>query len=176
MDFDWKAVVRTVAPGIASVFGTPLAGMGVTAILNAIMPPDEKPPDDPEAFLSQQLSTANPEMLLKIKQAEHQFRLDMEKAGIDLERLHAADRDSARQREVMVRDSTPKILAYVLTAGYFTFIAAILFHPVPKESERVIDMMLGSLSTVWIGAMTYYHGSSAGSALKDIMNRFRSDK
>lgn len=173
MDFDWKALVRTVAPGIASVFGTPLAGMGVSALLNAILPPDSPQPENAEAFLATQLSLANPEMLLKLKQADHQFALDMERAGVDLRKLDVEDRNSARAREATVRDQTPKILAYMLTAGFFGIMAMLLVHPVPAESKEVLYIMIGSLGTAWIGSMTYYHGSSAGSAAKDLWARMK---
>jgi hypothetical protein len=86
MDFDWKALVRTVAPAIASVFGTPLAGMGVTAILNAVLPEGEAPPAKPEEYLAKVLANANPDIMLKLKTAEQQFTLDIKKLDIDLEK------------------------------------------------------------------------------------------
>ncbi len=52
MDFEWKTLVRTVAPGIASVFGTPLAGLGVSALLNVLLPEGAEKPANPDAFLA----------------------------------------------------------------------------------------------------------------------------
>jgi hypothetical protein len=86
MAFDWKALVKTVAPGIASVFGTPLAGIGVTARLNALLPEGETPPAQPEEYLAKVITSANPDVLLKIKAAEQQFMLDVKRLEIDLEK------------------------------------------------------------------------------------------
>lgn len=35
MSFDWKAVVGTVAPGLAGLLAGPLAGVGVKALCSA---------------------------------------------------------------------------------------------------------------------------------------------
>lgn len=63
-------------------------------------------------------------------------------------------------------DLAPILLAIVITAGYFAALGFVLTQPVPKESERVIDMMLGTLTTVWIMAVSYFFGTTAGSARK----------
>ncbi len=169
MDFDWKSLVRTVAPTIASAFGTPLAGMGVSAILNAILPPDATKPADPESYLSTALSMANPELMLKIKQAEQQFTLDMRNLDISLEKLNIDDRANARGREIAVHDNTTKILAYLLTTGFFGLLGLGIFHAVPEGSRDIVNIMIGSLGTAWIGAMAYYFGSSSGSAAKQAL-------
>lgn len=60
----------------------------------------------------------------------------------------------------------PMLLAVVITLGYFAALVFVLTQPVPKESERIIDMMLGTLTTVWIMAVSYFFGTTAGSAKK----------
>jgi hypothetical protein len=169
MTFDWKSVVRTVAPTIASAFGTPLAGLGVSAILNAILPPDAPKPADPEAYLATSLQAATPDMLLKIKQAEQQFILDMRSLDISEEKMGDEDRANARGREIAVHDNTPKILAYLLTVGFFSILALLIFHGVPESSRDIVNILIGSLGTAWIGFMVYYSGSSAGSAAKQAL-------
>lgn len=64
-------------------------------------------------------------------------------------------------------DLAPMLLAIVITAGYFAALVFVLTQPVPKESERIIDMMLGTLTTVWIMAVSYFFGTTAGSARKN---------
>ena len=63
-------------------------------------------------------------------------------------------------------DLAPMLLAVVITSGYFAALVFVLTQPVPKESERIIDMMLGTLTTVWIMAVSYFFGTTAGSAQK----------
>lgn len=60
----------------------------------------------------------------------------------------------------------PILLAGAITLGYFSALVFVLTHPVPKDSERIIDMMLGTLTTVWIMAVSYFFGTTAGSATK----------
>lgn len=85
---------------------------------------------------------------------------------IQMEQTAEKDRESARQREVTVKDKTPANLAYFLTCGFFGLLAFMVSYPLPTGSERVIDMMLGSLGTAWLAAIYYYYGTSAGSDKK----------
>lgn len=63
-------------------------------------------------------------------------------------------------------DLAPILLAIVITIGYFAALVFVLTQPVPKESERIIDMMLGTLTTVWIMAVSYFFGTTASSEKK----------
>jgi len=111
--------------------------------------------------------------LLALKKAEQEFAVKMRELDIDLERISNEDRDSARNREVSLRDWTPRILAGLVTAGYFGVLFYMLTHGLPAHggSEAML-VMLGTLGTAWGGIMAYYFGSSAGSKEKtEAMNR-----
>src|SRR5574337_305073 len=113
------------------------------------------------------------EALLKLQQAEQEFSATMARLGFEnaqhLEEIAAKDRDSARAREISVRDWTPKALAVAVTLGFFALLALLLFRSVPSQSQSLLNVMVGSLGTAWIGIVTYYFGSSAGSARKTEM-------
>ena len=157
-------LVRTVAPSIASAVGGPLAGMATKAISEALL----GKPDGTEAELLEAAERATPEQLLALKQAENAFAIQMRELDIDLERISAADRDSARTREVKTRDWTPKALAGLITVGYFGVLFYMLRNGLPQHggSEAML-VMLGTLGTAWGGVVAYYFGSSAGSKAKD---------
>lgn len=157
-------LVRTVAPGLATAIGGPLAGMATRAISEALL----GKPDGTEAELTEAAAKATPEQLLALKQAENEFVVKMRELDIDLERIANADRDSARKREVETKDWTPRVLAALVTGGYFGVLFYMLTQGLPTTggSEAML-VMLGTLGTAWGGIMAYYFGSSAGSKAKD---------
>src|SRR5579859_3539002 len=63
MSADWKSIVRTVAPQLASMFGTPLAGMAVSAIANVLLPGK---PNPTEADVAQAVMGLAPADLVKL--------------------------------------------------------------------------------------------------------------
>jgi len=157
-------LVRTVAPSLASAVGGPLAGMAVRTISEALL----GKPDGTEDELAQAAAKATPEQLLALKKAEQDFAVKMRELDIDLERIANEDRGSARDREVKTRDWTPRLLAGLITLGYFGALFYMLRNGLPQHggSEAML-VMLGTLGTAWGGVVAYYFGSSAGSKAKD---------
>ena len=162
-------LVRTVAPTIASAVGGPLAGMATRAISEALL----GKPDGSEQELAEAAAKATPEQLLALKQAENEFAVKMRELDIDLERIANEDRNSARHREIQTKDWTPRVLAGLITSGYFGALFYMLVNGLPQHggSEAML-VMLGTLGTAWGGIVAYYFGSSAGSKEKtEAMNR-----
>lgn len=157
-------LVRTVAPTIASAVGGPLAGMATRAISEALL----GKPDGSEQELADAAARATPEQLMALKNAENDFAVKMRELDIDLERIANQDRDSARNREVQTKDWTPRVLAGLITVGYFGALFYMLRNGLPQHggSEAML-VMLGTLGTAWGGVVAYYFGSSAGSKAKD---------
>lgn len=163
---DWKSIVGSVAPTIATALGGPFAGMAVSAISKAVLGKQ----DATEAEVGEALArSSDPEILLKLKTAEQEFAEKMKQLDIDLEKIAADDRASARQREAAVKDTTPRNLAYLYTGGYFVMMAALFKFGVPEDSRDLLNTLIGILSAAEVGIITYYFGSSAGSAKKSEM-------
>jgi hypothetical protein len=179
-DFDWKTLVKTVAPSIASVFGTPLAGMGVNALLNVLLPTDAPKPSDPEAFITQALSVANPDTLLKIKQAEEQFTLDLKKLNIDLDKFldEDATKDRASARDLKVQwmksdkwDYEPVLAALVCAAfGYaewWVFMYAQATHTMEPNQAILIGRVLGTVDAAFMILLNFRWGTSRSGEIKN---------
>jgi hypothetical protein len=130
-------------------------------------------PDGTEQELENAVASATPEQLLALKKAEQEFAVKMRELDIDLERISNEDRDSARNREVSLRDWTPRVLAGLITVGYFGVLFWMLRFGLPNTgSSEALLVMLGALGTAWGGVVAYYFGSSAGSKEKtEAMNR-----
>ena len=126
---------------------------------------------------------------LKLREAELQHeavlmenRYKEDLLGVELEKLAAEDRDSARKREADIATSaaapllnkvvTP-ILAFGVTGGFFIVFGYLIEaglggKEISQGLRDVLMTMLGSLGTVWIMVMTYYFGSSSSSAQKSL--------
>jgi hypothetical protein len=151
-----------IAPSIATALGGPLAGIAVKTLSNALLGHESGTEED----VANALQNASPEQLSVIKKIDADFKVRMKELDIDLERISAGDRDSARQMQRDTKDSTPKILAYFITFGFFGALVWILVFGLPQTGLEVILMMLGSLSSSWTGVVQFYYGSSAGSKAK----------
>jgi hypothetical protein len=169
MAFDWRALVKSIAPTIGTALGGPLGGVAGLALAKVLGVPDASAGDD--SALAAAVQGANPEQLLALKKADQDFALQMQKLGFEnlqaLEAIAAGDRASAREREIKTADWTPKVLGMAITLGFFGLLFWLMRHEVPAASKDILNVMLGSLGTAWISVVTYYFGSSAGSARKD---------
>lgn len=170
--FNWKSLVGTVAPTLATALGGPLAGMAVKTIATQVL----GKPDASEDEVADYLAAADPQTMLKLKEVDIEFKKAMMDAGIQLEKIAADDRNSARQREIAVRDRTPAQLAWMIIGGFLIVSAAELvslfawgeqIKHIPSEGWLLIGNVSGYLANEAKQAAAYYFGSSVGSKEKD---------
>lgn len=108
--------------------------------------------------------------------AEHKVRLmELAQSGelaeltamVDRLRVEAEDRASARQREIQTADTlTPRVLAGIMVAGFFLVLAWLLAYGMPAQGGEALLVLLGALSSGVAAVLSYYFGSSSGSAWK----------
>lgn len=160
---DISSILKTVAPGLATALLGPLGGMAVAAIGKAL--------DIPEATqekIQTALSGATPDDLLKLKQAEQQFQKEMKALDIDLERIAAGDRDSARKMATETKAYTPAILSWVIVAATLLLEGYVLLKGIPAGvSELVAGRILGTLDMAFATVLAFWLGTSASSRSKD---------
>ena len=58
------------------------------------------------------------------------------------------------------------ILAALIVSGFFGLIGILLFHAIPEGSADATFMLFGTLSTCFAAIVSYFFGSSKGSADK----------
>ncbi|MEL7030189.1 MAG: hypothetical protein AAGL49_13515, partial [Pseudomonadota bacterium] len=159
----WKRVVAAAAPQLAHALGGPLAGAAVRAIAEKVL----GDPEADETRLEQALAAPSPAQLAALRQAEAEFVRAMQELEIDLERIAAADRDSARRRQTEMKDWTPSVLGFAIIAGFFCVLVAMMGGAIPAGAETEFSILLGALATMTAAVVNYFFGSSAGSARKN---------
>lgn len=155
--------LKQVVPTIATALGGPLAGVAAGFIADKFGVSDKTIANVSDLVTS---ASQSPETLIKLKQIEADLKKYFAQLDIDVFALEVKDRDSARNREVQLRDNTPKILAYGITAGFFGAFGYLIRYGFPPGNEAIITYMLGSLGTGWTTIMAYYFGSTKGSSDK----------
>lgn len=171
---DWKAAVGKIAPvlGMALTGNIPGAAAAAVGTIAEALGLDTKTPE----AVAIAMKGMTPEQALLLKKADQDFAMaqikELNRTVEELERIAAQDRDSARKREIAVKDYTPMILAYIVSIGFFGVLSFMLTKSIPDTGKEALLIMLGSLGAAWTGVIAYYFGSSAGSLKKtDIIAR-----
>lgn len=159
--------LKTILPTLASALAGPLAG-GAAAFFADKLGLSEKTVD---AVVSA-VRGATPDDIIKMKQIDLELRKTYTEAGVKLEEVAAADRDSARKREIATADKTPRNLAYLYGFAFFMVIGSQILMGIngivmPSGVEKTLDMLLGVLTGMVLGSKEYFFGSSSSSMMKN---------
>lgn len=57
-------------------------------------------------------------------------------------------------------------LCLILTGGEFWLLYSLFYATIPEANQRIADMMFGSYTTAWLGAIGYFYKTSFGSENK----------
>lgn len=166
-----KDVLITVAPTIASAFGTPMAGVATKAVISALGLKKDSTEDD----VGQAILAATPEQLLALKKADQEFLVKMKELDIDLAKIVLGDKDSARKREIETKDATTKVLAYIICILYVGVQIFLLTHVIDDDMKEMVMRALGTLDAILGLVFSYYFGSSVGEVRKQIENKDRKE-
>lgn len=169
-EFDWKKIVGTVAPAVASAFGTPAMGVAVAALSQVIFGRTDADAADVARSIADGQLTGD--QLVAIRQADNDFKIKMGQMGLDLQKLEAdteqaylKDVQDARARQVATRDFMPQIIFFLFLAIYVAEVAMFFYGQMPTD-EYVRALMTRAFGTVEagvVGAVAYFIGSSRGS-------------
>jgi len=157
-------LIENVAPTIATALGGPVAGMAVKALSTALLGHGDGSEDD----LTAALSNATPDQIAAIKRADNDFKVQMKTLDIDLVKIAADDRASARSMQTEVRSPlVPAIAIVVITAFVAVTIGTLLGYA--KIESALAGTLLGYLSAKAELVLSFYFGSSADSESKNEM-------
>ena len=156
---DW---LKAALPTIATALGGPLAGVAVGFIADKLGL-EEKTVEAVQAAIS----GASPDQLIALKQIDADLAKYFAGLDIKLEEIAAADRESARGREAKTGDTaTPRWMAFLVTGGFFGALGWLMVNGKPDFGGDAMLIMLGALGQAWGAIISYYFGSTKGSAEK----------
>lgn len=178
------SVVGSIAPTLATMLGGPLAGTAVTALESAF---DLAPGSGADAITKvAQTGAMTPEIITAVRAADQKHAEIIGQQGIDLAKLnadHAAafaqvnvqDRESARQRQMTLKDQTPARLAYMMIGGFFAIcigqLVAFMGFPdavakMPPAAWAIVGNISGYLAAEAKAATSFYFGDTQASKTK----------
>ena len=163
MSMDWTGTLKALAPTIASALGGPFAGLAVAAIGKLFDVSDAT-----QETIKDIIIGSKPEDLLKIKQAEQDFKLALRQLDVKETELEVQDRSSAR---TMWATGTVWIgaLAFVTVAGFFASVWYILNGGIKNLDSNellMVGTVIGYVAANTQSVYNYFFGSSRGSDQK----------
>jgi len=164
-------VVKKAFPFIsaAAALGGPIGVMAAAIVGKAIGA--DKAPDPTQDGISNAIAVAigDPAQRAALIKAEQDFQLQMAELGYksasDLAATAEADRASARNREIQVKDWMPRVLGSGVVSGFLAAVFLILSGRAKVDSV-LAGTLIGYLSAKSELVLSYYFGSSAGSDRK----------
>ena len=156
--------LKTIAPTIATAMGGPLAGMAVDAVGSALGMKDATKEQVKDLLAS---GTLTSDQMASIKQADASLKVRMKELEIDMEKVHAGDRNSAREMAAKTGDVwTPRLMAIVVFAVWGAVNYKLFNGTINGDMRELVARALGTLDAVLMAVIYYYYGSSSSSAAK----------
>lgn len=159
---DW---LKTLVPMLGTALGGPLGGAAAAFIADKLGIDGKTVEAVSDVLNSGKLT---PEQLSGLKLAEIDFQKFLEANKIDLAKIEALDRSSAREMQSATKSHMPATLTLLITAGFFGVLGWMLYDTSTVDSPPLL-IMLGSLGTAWTGACAFWFGTTSGSASKNQM-------
>ena len=160
----FKDIVATVAPVLGTALGGPLGGAATTMILEKLGVDTEK--------AAVETMTADPGALLKLKEAEYDFKKYMAELKIKEKDLHRQDRDSARKLAIERGIVIQAALTGLFITGYFVliywFFSGSVAQGLGEWSKGQLGILIGVLTAAIPQMLNFWFGSSEGSKRKTL--------
>ena len=160
MSFNWKDTLAAIAPTLATAIGGPIAG-GAVKFLSGKLLGEDATEDDLKNFIT----GASPEQLAQVKKLDNDFKLEMEKLGVDVFAMEVKDRDSAR---VNHKDHPmPMVICLLLTVLVAVGAYGLMTIVVPEQNANIVFMLFGQIVTAWGSSIAYWVGTTKSSSDKN---------
>lgn len=155
----WKDTLRELAPTVAGALGGPFAMTAVNIVADLLgVEADEKKVGD-------LVASGDPDVLLKLREGEQKFKVEMRRLGVEQSRIAGADRASARKSGDTVKHLPQMVLGVVYTGGFIWLLVSLFTGviEVAPEQQQIANILLGMLGAGQAQVLNYFFGSTTGS-------------
>ena len=181
-------IIKTILPFLVTVLSGPVPGMAIQ-LLSKIFP--NKEIDTPEKLQEEYQKITqyensdvdknspdylmqkkiNENILVEIENAENKLKLKFNEAGIssvlELEKIYAGDLQNARNRQIVMNDDTPRLIALIITGVVIALVLLLMFINIPSNNKDLVTQVVLTIVAGWGGMMAYYFSTTARSKDKD---------
>ena len=164
-------LLKKIAPALAGPLLTGAAGAGgpvglalKTAATQTVKRVLGVQSTDEDA-LAKALEGATPDQVLALQEASYAFQRDMQAVGLEIDKVHAADRADARQREIKTGGGWVMHALAGWSLATFTVCCVVVIwlekHPESSLSDSVlVGAIVGYVAGNAGAVIAYYFGSS----------------
>jgi len=156
-------VLKGVAPTALAALGGPYGALAA-GVMRKVLKVEGSTDSDLEAAVM--AAAGDPAAVSKLKEIEVEMQAQETALQIRFAELETSDRDSARNRQIALKDSMPAQVFYLTSLGFFGALVFMFVRGIPATGGDALLLMLGSLGTAWGASVAYFVGSSAGSKQK----------
>jgi F0F1-type ATP synthase assembly protein I len=146
-----------ILPTIGNLIGGPLGGMAVEAAGKALGLSETTKEGITKVLQSGNLTA---EQMSALKKADAELEVRLKELDIDLAKVAAEDRNSARNMAVATGSWAPAALALSITVGFFGVLIGLLTGELKLWDNSGLTLLIGALSTSWGAVVMFYFGSS----------------
>jgi len=160
---NWQELVKSVAPMIGTALGGPFAGMATKWLAGKLLGDENAD----AAALEAAITSASPETFTRLRELDNEFRLEMNRIGLEEKQLEAGDRANAR--DLAKVNMIPHIVISGIYVVAFSVVLFVVFAnqlAMSQMQERIMMYLLGILSAGLLQIMNFWFGSSSGSKEK----------
>ena len=163
-NFDWKPLVKAVAPTIGTALGGPFGVVATTALSSALL----GKPNGSESEISTALKSPSIEQLSDLAKADKEFALKLKELDVDLSKAELSFKTeqetqaTERHKTDMASDSwlsknaRPLSLLGLLSCTMLFVFASPFF---PEKSGPTVESAFSLLTTLDMAFVTFYVGS-----------------
>lgn len=157
----WKEILGAIAPTLGTALGGPLGGLAAGVLAEKL----GLPANASEKDIGAAIMAMSPADYVRLKESETDYQTRLAELEVDEEKIHQADRASARDRQIKTGDKTPNFLAFIIVPGFLLAFAGIftLGGELDASIRDIVMAMVGIMSAMVVGVVQYFFGSSKGS-------------